>query len=98
MVRILWFVASLALTVTPSSLAQTQTPLAATAERALSSAGAKPPPYASALDGFRPWREPALVSWREANDEVARIGGHAGYLRAQSMPLGERRRPVEEKR
>lgn len=36
--------------------------------------------YESALSGYRGFREEALVSWRDANDEVARIGGHVGIV------------------
>ncbi|MGH8635567.1 MAG: hypothetical protein ACREUX_20820 [Burkholderiales bacterium] len=38
--------------------------------------------YRSAFEGYVPYREQALVPWREINDEVARIGGHAGIFRA----------------
>lgn len=36
--------------------------------------------YESALSGYRGFREEELVSWRDANDEVARIGGHVGIV------------------
>jgi hypothetical protein len=32
--------------------------------------------YESAFTGYVPYREQDLAAWREANDEVARIGGH----------------------
>jgi hypothetical protein len=37
--------------------------------------------YESAFSGYRSFREEPLASWREANEEVARAGGHAGILR-----------------
>lgn len=38
------------------------------------------PAYASAFAGYRPLRDEALASWREVNDEVARVGGHIGMF------------------
>jgi hypothetical protein len=45
---------------------------------------AKVPPltYRSAFDEYRPYREQELASWREVNEEVARVGGHAGVVKA----------------
>jgi hypothetical protein len=49
-----------------------------------------PPAYVSAFSDYQPWREPKIAPWRGVNDEVGRIGGHAGYLRdaskAPAMP------------
>ncbi len=44
--------------------------------------------YRSAFEGYVPYREQALAPWREVNDEVGRIGGHAGIFRgaAQAAP------------
>jgi hypothetical protein len=39
------------------------------------------PRYESAFSGYVRQRDGKLASWREANDEVARIGGHVGILR-----------------
>jgi hypothetical protein len=36
--------------------------------------------YESALTGYRGFREEPLAPWRGVNDEVARVGGHAGVL------------------
>lgn len=47
-------------------------------------------PYRSAFEGYRSLEEPKPLSWREANDEAARIGGHLGILRGQDK-LGERK-------
>lgn len=42
-------------------------------------------PYESAFKSYRPMDEiatpPTLEAWREANNTVARIGGHAGVLK-----------------
>lgn len=37
--------------------------------------------YRSAFDGYRPYKEQAVGSWREANDLVGRIGGWQAYAR-----------------
>jgi hypothetical protein len=41
------------------------------------------PARASAFDGYRPYRDEPLNSWREVNDEVGRVGGHTGVVRAE---------------
>ncbi|NLF53915.1 MAG: hydrolase [Thauera phenolivorans] len=39
------------------------------------------PPYRSSLDAYRPYRaDEPLRAWKEANDEVGRLGGHMGHL------------------
>jgi hypothetical protein len=40
------------------------------------------PVYRSAFDSYRPWRadEPS-ADWRQANQEMGQLGGHAGHLR-----------------
>ena len=44
---------------------------------------AKVPPvtYRSAFEDYRPYREQGLAPWREVNEEVARVGGHAGVMK-----------------
>ncbi len=42
------------------------------------------PTYRSAFEGYKPVRSGEPKSWREANDETARIGGHIGILRDQA--------------
>lgn len=44
--------------------------------------GVKAPPvrYESAFTGYQSFRDEKLAPWREANDEVGRIGGHAGIF------------------
>lgn len=41
-----------------------------------------PAPRSSAYEQYRPLTDEPSASWREINDEVARVGGHAGVLRA----------------
>ncbi len=49
--------------------------------------------YRSAFEDYRPYREQKIAPWREVNDEVARVGGHSGVLKAGQKPeaTGERR-------
>ena len=45
--------------------------------------------YRSAFGGFRRYSEQPVMSWREANDVVGRIGGWQAYAReAQGAPAG----------
>lgn len=44
------------------------------------------PSYESAFADYRPYREEPAASWRQVNDEVARVGGHAGVLKAEPAP------------
>ena len=37
--------------------------------------------YRSAWSGYRPFAEENVISWKDANDEVRRIGGWRAYLR-----------------
>jgi len=62
--------------VSASAAAQTS---ATQAERAPRPA-AGPYDSNSAYADYRPYREERLRSWREVNEEVARIGGHAGVM------------------
>jgi len=42
--------------------------------------------YRSALAAARPASAPAMLNWRAANDEAARIGGWRAYAREASAP------------
>lgn len=43
--------------------------------------------YRSAWSGYRPFADEKVISWKDANDEVLRIGGWRAYLReSQSSP------------
>ena len=37
--------------------------------------------YQSAFQDYRSYREQELASWREVNEEVARVGGHVGVMK-----------------
>jgi hypothetical protein len=45
------------------------------------------PGFVSVLKDYRAWREPKLIPWKRANEEVARLGGHAGHLRGAPVPM-----------
>ena len=64
-----------------ASTAVAQTP--ARPDPADPAARAPAPTYRSAFEGYKPARSGEPKSWREANDESARIGGHIGILREQ---------------
>jgi hypothetical protein len=42
------------------------------------------PIYQSAFMGFQAWQPQPPLDWRHLNDEMSRLGGHAGHLRASS--------------
>jgi hypothetical protein len=45
--------------------------------------------YRSAWSGYRPFADEKVISWKDANDEVRRIGGWRTYLReSQGRPSG----------
>jgi hypothetical protein len=43
-----------------------------------------PLPYSSVFEGYQPFAEQELIPWREANDNVGRIGGWRAYAREAS--------------
>lgn len=61
-------------------------------------AAAAPIEHRSAFEGYRPFRDEAMVPWREVNDEVGRVGGHVGVLRAEEavppVPTGATPQPA----
>jgi len=78
-----------------SALAQAPAP-ARLASGAASAASASQPVtgsgYRSAFDGYRRFEEQKVLSWRESNDLVGRIGGWQAYAResagGEDMPAG----------
>jgi hypothetical protein len=54
-----------------------------------SSSGQAKVEYRSSFEDYRPWSAEPLRDWRAVNDEVERLGGHAGHLR--SSAVGERK-------
>jgi hypothetical protein len=51
-------------------------------------AGSLMPEYRSAFADYRPFREPELAGWREANEEVRQAGGHKGHS-SQEPPAAD---------
>ena len=51
--------------------------------------------YRSAWAGYQPWRDGAVGDWRQANDEVARIGGWRVYAR-EPAPAAESAVPARD--
>ena len=43
----------------------------------------QPAEYRSAFADYRRYSEPEIADWRAVNDEVARVGGHLGIVRAR---------------
>lgn len=50
--------------------------------------------YQSPLDGYKPFVEEELVPWKEANDNVARIGGWRTYAREARPDPGRPQDPA----
>lgn len=48
------------------------------------SAAAVAPRYQSPFDDYRAWQDEPPEPWREVNDRVGRVGGHAGALKAEA--------------
>lgn len=48
------------------------------------SASVPPAQYRSAFSGYQPQQEPALRPWRDVNDEIGRLGGHGGHVKASA--------------
>lgn len=77
-----YFLAFTAAAMIPAALAQQ------TGRPAPSDAAAAVPPagYESAFGGYVPHNEQEIASWRDINDEAARIGGHVGSLGQSGSP------------
>jgi hypothetical protein len=43
--------------------------------------------YESAFDGYRDVQDRKLAPWKDANEEMGRLGGHSGH--ADSAPAGD---------
>ncbi len=69
-------------------------------EGAPTDAKAQVPPvgYRSPFAGYRPHADAKATGWKEANDEVARIGGWRAYAReayeASQAPAGKEKAPA----
>lgn len=64
----------------PSASTSTQ-PKSSRPDPLAADASVPPAVHRSALDGYRANRDASLRSWKEANDEVSRIGGWRAYAR-----------------
>ena len=51
--------------------------------------------YESAFAGYAPYREEKLAPWREVNDEVAKVRGHAGIFGGAGHGAGEKASPAK---
>lgn len=56
------------------------------AQTATGTTAAAPPAFSSALAGYQPYTDEKIVSWKQANDNTARIGGWRAYAREAAEP------------
>lgn len=88
-----WFTVVTLLSLPVAALAQNNSPASAQADPG---APAKQARYESAFANYRPVgneeKTPDQI-WRSANDEVGRLGGHAGHIRGSSG--NERSEPAQ---
>lgn len=84
-----WLIAFAMTTVAATAAAQAP----AAAERGNS---ASPPTlsYESALEKYQPFKDEELLPWKEANDNVARIGGWRAYAREARPEAGTSQEPA----
>ena len=66
--------------------AQTTAPPAHATDPANAQAAVPRAMHSSAFAGYRRHAEPAPIAWKEANDNVARIGGWRAYAREAAEP------------
>lgn len=48
-----------------------------------------PAEYRSAFEGYQPYTEEKIISWKEANDLTGRIGGWRAYAKEAQLPTGD---------
>ena len=56
------------------------------AAKATNAAPAAPATYRSALEAYQPFTDEKIVNWKEANDQVSRIGGWRAYAKQAQQP------------
>lgn len=56
-------------------------------------AAAAPPAFRSAFEGYRPYTDEKMVNWKEANDNVGRIGGWREYAKQARQPAAKPQPP-----
>ena len=74
-------IVSFALAAAIAGSAAAQTP--ARPQAADPKAGTALRPYESAFKDYRPYADPEIARWREANEEVGRLKGHVGHVPVQ---------------
>ena len=52
--------------------------------------------YSSPLSSYQRYRDPSLADWRETNEQVGSLGGHAGHTQGQANPVKPARSPTPE--
>ena len=92
-------IAAATLIASASTAGFAQTKSATPAASAATAAPARPASgYQSAFDGYRPFSEQKVLSWRESNDLVGRIGGWQAYAReaagGDAMPADQAGSPA----
>lgn len=95
-------IAAATLIASASTAGFAQTKSATPAASAATAAPARPASgYQSAFDGYRPFSEQKMLSWRESNDLVGRIGGWQAYAReaagGDAMPADQAGSPAKVK-
>ena len=56
--------------------------------QASSAPAASPAEFRSSFEGYQPYTEEKITSWKEANDRVGRIGGWRAYAKEAQQPSG----------
>ena len=52
-------------------------------------------PYESAFKDYRPYVDPDVARWREANEAMGRLGGHVGHVPGSVPPRGAAPQPAK---
>ena len=51
--------------------------------------------YESVFKGYRPYVDPDVARWREANEDMGRLGGHVGHVPGSVPPRGATPQPAK---
>jgi hypothetical protein len=46
-------------------------------------------PYESSFKDYRPYVDPEVARWRQSNEEMGRLGGHAGHVQQAPDAAGK---------
>jgi len=66
--------------------AQPALPSGQAAPTTIGTSGASPLKFRSAFEGYSPYTDEKTVDWKQANDNVGKIGGWREYAREASQP------------